>query len=106
MLENMTTGEKALIGATAVGIAALIFHKPTRNAVGLADRKWQWGDKFDEPKYKIIKGIEYRTNNSTGSKVMAQELAKKQRKLGWKTVVKQDGKGLAWRVWSTNPNWK
>jgi hypothetical protein len=38
MLENMTTGEKALIGATAIGIAALVFHKPTRNAVGLADR--------------------------------------------------------------------
>jgi hypothetical protein len=38
MLENMTTGEKALIGATAIGIAALVFHKPTRNAVGLSDR--------------------------------------------------------------------
>jgi len=37
MLENMTTGEKALIGATAIGIAALVFHKPTRNAVGLSD---------------------------------------------------------------------
>jgi hypothetical protein len=39
MLENMTTGEKALIGATAIGIAALVFHKPTRNAVGLSDGK-------------------------------------------------------------------
>ena len=39
MLENMTTGEKALIGATALGIAALVFHKPTRNAVGLSDGK-------------------------------------------------------------------
>ena len=37
MLENLTTGEKVIAGATAVGIAALIFHKPTRNAVGLAD---------------------------------------------------------------------
>ena len=39
MLNNMTTGEKALIGATAIGIAALVFHKPTRNAVGLSDGK-------------------------------------------------------------------
>ena len=37
MLENMTTGEKALIGATAIGISALVFYKPTRNAVGLSD---------------------------------------------------------------------
>ena len=37
MLENMTTGEKVIAGATAVGIAALIFHKPTRNVVGLSD---------------------------------------------------------------------
>jgi hypothetical protein len=39
MLENLTTGEKVIAGATAVGIAALIFHKPTRNAVGLADKR-------------------------------------------------------------------
>lgn len=39
MLDNMTTGEKVIAGATAVGIAALIFHKPTRNAVGLSDGK-------------------------------------------------------------------
>ena len=51
MLENMTTGEKALIGATAIGIAALVFHKPTRNAVGLSDGR------------KVIK-------NSTGSKAV------------------------------------
>lgn len=38
MLDNLTTGEKVIAGATAVGIAALIFHKPTRNAVGLADK--------------------------------------------------------------------
>ena len=38
MLENMTTGEKVIAGATAIGIAALVFHKPTRNAVGLSDR--------------------------------------------------------------------
>jgi len=39
MLENMTTEEKVIAGLTAVGIAALIFHKPTRNAVGLSDGK-------------------------------------------------------------------
>ncbi len=37
MLENMTTEEKVIAGITAVGIAALVFHKPTRNAVGLSD---------------------------------------------------------------------
>jgi hypothetical protein len=39
MLENLTTGEKVIAGITAVGIAALVFHKPTRNAVGLSDGK-------------------------------------------------------------------
>ncbi len=39
MLENMTTEEKVIAGITAVGIAALVFHKPTRNAVGLSDRR-------------------------------------------------------------------
>jgi hypothetical protein len=39
MLENMTTEEKVIAGITAVGIAALVFHKPTRNAVGLSDGK-------------------------------------------------------------------
>ncbi len=37
MLENMTREEKVIAGITAVGIAALVFHKPTRNAVGLSD---------------------------------------------------------------------
>jgi hypothetical protein len=35
----MTTEEKVIAGITAVGIAALVFHKPTRNAVGLSDSK-------------------------------------------------------------------
>ena len=52
MLENMTTGEKVIAGATAVGIAALIFHKPTRNAVGLADRY-----KFTKKRFKKMKEL-------------------------------------------------
>jgi len=60
MLENMTTGEKVIAGATAVGIAALIFHKPTRNAVGLSDGK----------KRKMITPIsmEYDFKNNKGYK--------------------------------------
>jgi hypothetical protein len=38
MLDNLTTAEKVGVGAVAIGITALILHKPTRKAVGLADR--------------------------------------------------------------------
>jgi hypothetical protein len=48
MLENMTTEEKVIAGITAVGIAALVFHKPTRSAVGLSDRVKSTRGKLDE----------------------------------------------------------
>jgi ribosomal protein L31E len=47
MLENMTTEEKVIAGLTAVGIAALVFHKPTRNAVGLSDGRRSKLDAID-----------------------------------------------------------
>jgi len=37
MLDNLTTTEKVLTGAVAIGITALIFHKPTRNSIGLSE---------------------------------------------------------------------
>jgi hypothetical protein len=76
MLENLTTGEKVIAGATAVGIAALIFHKPTRNAVGLAD-----GRKASPFVRKIA---EYATNNNHTEARL--ELAKK---YGTKEIIQK-----------------
>ena len=58
----MTTGEKALIGATAIGIAALVFHKPTRNAVGLSDRSRTKKTKDLKVNRKIKDSKPYRHN--------------------------------------------
>ena len=57
MFETMTTGEKALIGATAIGIAALVFHKPTRNAVGLSDGRRRKRNKDQRLNYATKQAI-------------------------------------------------
>ncbi len=66
MLENMTTGEKALIGATAIGIAALVFHKPTRNAVGLSDGKKK--PRYDFLPHLTKKGKPKKTRTTNGKR--------------------------------------
>jgi hypothetical protein len=81
MLENMTTEEKVIAGITAVGIAALVFHKPTRNAVGLSDRMRAKGQYKSNLKYVIkqyddmsgkSKVISRHTNKKTATKVASK----------------------------------
>ncbi len=67
MLENMTTGEKALIGATAIGIAALVFHKPTRNAVGLSDGR-------KKPRYDFLPHLTKKVNLKRPEQQMVKEV--------------------------------
>ena len=79
MLENMTTGEKALIGATAIGIAALVFHKPTRNAVGLSDRR---KPRIQHKKiYEEVKKLTEMTKKLHDGKITFEEWEEQNKKL-------------------------
>ncbi len=67
MLENMTTEEKVIAGLTAVGIAALVFHKPTRNAVGLSDRRKR--EKYNKDYFVMTEVDKYGLNKHKHHKV-------------------------------------
>ena len=64
MLDNLTTAEKVGVGAVAIGITALILHKPTRTAVGLADKKRRNAGKEIPDTNIVLKGLGIDSNGN------------------------------------------
>jgi GNAT superfamily N-acetyltransferase len=63
MLDNIKKEEKILLGISVIGIAALLFYKPTNKKVGLSDGKVKLPVKYE---YEHVDSYQGQNNHAIG----------------------------------------